>query len=101
MAKKSSTKSANVKLVHKPGDPAHFSMACQTLNQGNQKMYLFPMSAKKLWSVVQINQRQEDKEEGYQRALSISRVNKIATYLDDGNAIPGAILISFDKAKLS
>ena len=64
-------------------------------------MYLFPMSAKKLWSVVQVNQRQEDKEEGYQRAFSESRVKKIARYLNDGNCIPGAILVSFDKAKLN
>lgn len=64
-------------------------------------MYLFAMSAKDLWSVVQVNQRQEDKEEGYQRAFSESRVNKIAQYLDGGNCIPGAILVSFDRAKLS
>jgi len=64
-------------------------------------MYLFPMSAKTLWSIVQIDRRQEDKDVGYQRALSESRVKKIAKFLDAGNAIPGAILISFDKAKES
>jgi DGQHR domain-containing protein len=62
-------------------------------------MFLFPISAKTLWSLVQINQRQEDKDKGYQRVFSESRINKISKYLDGGNAIPGAILISFDKAK--
>ena len=57
----------------------------------------FSINAKTLWSLVQIDQRQEDKDVGYQRALSNSRVNKIARYLDAGNAIPGSILISFDK----
>lgn len=101
MAKTSRHEPSGPKSTHKAATPEHLTMPCKTLKQGKHTMHLFPMSAKKLWSVVQINQRQEDKEEGYQRALSISRVNKIAKYLDDGNAIPGAILISFDKAKLS
>lgn len=89
------------RAVRRSSGPTRYSIPCHSLHQGQHEMHLFAMSAKSLWNVVQINQRKEDKEEGYQRALSISRVSKIAKYLDDGNAIPGAILISFDKAKLS
>jgi len=62
-------------------------------------MYLFTVRASTLWDLVQINRRHEDKNKGYQRALSPSRVKKIARYLDEGNAIPGPIVVSFDKAR--
>lgn len=75
------------------------NVSCTKIVQGKRTMYFFPMSAKKLWSLVQIDRRQEDKDKGYQRALSESRVNKIAKYLNAGKAIPGAVLISFDKAQ--
>jgi DGQHR domain-containing protein len=92
MAKKASKKTTN-------RTPRKYTIPCTKLTQGNHAMYLFPISAKKLWTLVQIDRRQEDKDIGYQRALSESRVNKIAKYLDGGHAIPGAILISFDKAE--
>lgn len=64
-------------------------------------MYVFAMSAKTLWSIVKINRREEDKDKGYQRTLSASRVKKIAKYLNEGHSIPGAILVSFDKSSVS
>ncbi len=101
MAKNSARETSKVKRTTRGKAPLHLTIPCQILEQGKHKMYLFPMCAKKLWSVVKVNQRQEDKEEGYQRAFSASRVKKIARYIDGRNCIPGAILVSFDKAKLS
>jgi len=96
MAKKRSKKKVTNQSRNK-----EYKIPCGKLQQGKHLMYLFPISAKTLWSLVQIDRRQEDKDKGYQRALSESRVNKIAKYLDAGKAIPGAILISFDKARES
>jgi len=45
---------------------------------------------------VQINKREEDKEKGYQRALSPARAEKIARFIEKGNVLPASVLISFD-----
>lgn len=76
---------------------------CVPVKQGKHTLYMISASAKKLWSVVQINARDEDKDEGYQRVLSPSRLRAIATYISKGNPIPTSILVSFVKkgAKLS
>ncbi len=68
------------------------------VNQGKKKFYLFTCKASDLWSFSKINQRQEDKDEGYQRVLSSSRVKKIKQFIIEGNAIPGAIVISINGA---
>ena len=52
-----------------------------------------------MWSFSEINQRHEDKDIGYQRVLSHSRVKRIKNFIANGNAIPGAIIISCDNAK--
>ncbi len=100
MAKKKASKASSPKKTT-TRTPKQLKFSCQTLEQGKHKMFLFPIYAKMLWSLVQVNQRLEDKDEGYQRAFSESRVKKIARYFNNGNCIPGSILISFDKAKLS
>lgn len=74
---------------------------CDPLEQGGIAMYLFSMSAKDLWSLVEVNRRSEDKEVGYQRALSTARVRKIAKHIDEGRAIPGAVIVSFDSASVT
>ena len=93
MAKKKAVSTDSISI--QPQGP--ISVLCMPLIQGKHQMYVFVIKAKLLWSVVKVNRRQEDKDEGYQRAFSESRVQKIARYLDQGNCIPGAILIAFDK----
>jgi DGQHR domain-containing protein len=77
--------------------PATISFPCIPLQQGTHKLFVFSASAKKLWSVVKINQRDEDKDTGYQRLLSASRLRALTRYVDSGNPIPTSVLISFDK----
>jgi DGQHR domain-containing protein len=74
---------------------------CIAFKQGTYEMVFFIAEAKKLWDFVRINTRIDDKKEGYQRALSNSRVRRIATYISSGNPIPLSILVSFDYAQLS
>ena len=49
-----------------------------------------------LWDLVRINRKDIDKDEGYQRALSLSRVKAIANYINQKNPIPNSILVSFN-----
>jgi len=66
------------------------------IQQGDHVFYFFAMPASKLYKAVQINRRSEDKREGYQRALSPSRVRSIVKYISQGGIVPGAIVVSFD-----
>lgn len=69
------------------------------VTQHNEKMYLFSMKASKIWEVVQINKREENKETGYQRAFSEVRGKKIRNYIIFAKGIIApAIIIAFDKA---
>lgn len=67
------------------------------ITQGEHTLYSFVEKASKLWSFVSINRREENKDEGYQRVLSTSRVRAVADYILDGNLIPGSIIIAIDK----
>jgi hypothetical protein len=53
--------------------------------------------ASNLWEFVSINRREENKDEGYQRVLSTSRVRAVADYILEGNFIPGSIILGIDK----
>jgi len=66
--------------------------------QSATNLYLFKARASVLFDALSINRRVEDKDEGYQRALSVSRVRSIANYIKAKRAIPGAIVVSLDKA---
>lgn len=69
------------------------------LTQGCHEFYVGTANAKDLWDVVKINQRISDKEEGYQRALSVSRVRSISRYVNNGNPIAPSIVITLDDAQ--
>jgi DGQHR domain-containing protein len=74
---------------------------CVTFEQAGKTLVLFHCTAKILWSIAEVNQRKEDGVKGYQRALSLPRVGKIAQFIDANNYIPTSVLISFSHAKLS
>ena len=74
---------------------------CIVFKQGNYDLVFFSAKASVLWDILEINRRIEDKDEGYQRALSPSRVKSIARYIDANNPLPISILVSFDEAKLN
>lgn len=62
-------------------------------------LYLFFAKASILYNLLKINRKVEDKDEGYQRALSQSRVHAIARYIQSGNVIPGSIIVTLDRAR--
>jgi DGQHR domain-containing protein len=63
---------------------------------GAHSLYVFTAPASELWGLLQINRRTEDKNEGYQRALSSGRVAAIARFIEAGNTIPTAVIASLD-----
>lgn len=70
---------------------------CLSANQGRFTIYIFPFKASELWKIVSINRRAQDKDEGYQRALSSARVNAVAKHIVEKKPIPTSVLIGFDK----
>lgn len=70
------------------------SVPCITITQNDKQLVCFSMESKQLYSIVEINQRDSDKDQGYQRVLSKSRVKAITTYVEQGNIIPISILIA-------
>lgn len=72
------------------------SFPCLNATQGKYNLACFVAPAKTIWKIVRVNTRDPDKETGYQRILSTSRVNAIVRYIDANNSIPNSILICLD-----
>lgn len=68
------------------------------VTQSETIVYLFKAHASRLYKMLSINRREEDKDVGYQRALSVARVSAIAKFIKSRRVIPGAIIVSLDKA---
>jgi DGQHR domain-containing protein len=69
------------------------------IKQGKATLYSFSAKASDLWEFVSINRREENKDAGYQRVLSNSRVRAVADYIEAGHVIPGSIIIAIDDGK--
>jgi DGQHR domain-containing protein len=93
-------KVAQSKLTGKHAGALKHSLVFDALKvtQGTSTLYLFKAQASAMYHALSINRRIENKEEGYQRALSVARVRSIANYIKGNRAIPGAIIASIDKA---
>ena len=58
------------------------------------RCYVTVMEASKIFNISKVSRVDQDSEKGYQRVLSEKRANDIAQYLNDGNIIPGSIILS-------
>lgn len=81
--------------------PKEVTFPCYPFSQGEEDLFLFAATASELWAILEINQRNPDKAEGYQRALSKSRVNSLARFYASGEAVPTALVVTFDSARVS
>jgi DNA sulfur modification protein DndB len=61
---------------------------------GDTKCFVTVLKAKQLFKISSVSRANEDPESGYQRLLNIKRAKDIAGYLNDGNIIPGSIILS-------
>jgi DGQHR domain-containing protein len=106
--KKKTSKKKAVKKAAKSGQESKrktghiaraLTVSATEVGQGNHVLYLFKAKASVLYDALSINRRISDKDEGYQRVLSSSRVQAITRYIRQNRTIPGAIIVSLDKAK--
>lgn len=102
MNKKKKTKpeiSKHPGVVKKP-----LKFTATKIQQGPTTLYTFKARASVIYESFSINRRIDGKDEGYQRALSVSRVEAITRYIaEKKKPIPGAIIVciddtSFDKS---
>lgn len=68
-----------------------------TAKQGSKELHCFSIKAKELIKLVDIDKRKPEEDKGYQRVLSLSRVQSIAKFIDSGRVIPTCILVSLNK----
>jgi DGQHR domain-containing protein len=95
---KSSNKTVRNIQKHSGVVNAQLKFPATEVRQTTHSLYVFKAKASVLYKALSINRRIEDKDEGYQRALSPSRVQAITRYIMQKKPIPGAIIICFDKA---
>ncbi|MFW2605628.1 DGQHR domain-containing protein [Aliarcobacter butzleri] len=71
------------------------------LSINSKECYLAVIASKEIFRNSIVSRVDEDKNNGYQRLLSEKRAKDIAKYLNDGNIIPGCVILSAQKkAKL-
>lgn len=65
------------------------------VQQQDYALYLFKIKASELYNIVQINQREEDKDNGYQRTLSLTRAKSISKYITQKTRplAPGLVIV--------
>ncbi len=80
-------------------DEGFLGYDCISFKQAKYHLIMFSAPAAQIWEIFSINRRVEDKDEGYQRALSPSRVRAIAKYIGSDNPVPLSILVSLDPGK--
>lgn len=59
--------------------------------------YVSVMSAKNIVEIATVSRISEDADKGYQRHLDQKRVKEITTYINNGNVIPGSVILSVQK----
>jgi DGQHR domain-containing protein len=89
------------KPAAKSASTKEFSYDVLSATQGKHNLYTFFAPAKEIFSFVSVNQKEEDVDEGYQRAASPARTRAITKYVDDGNALPLSILITIERRAAS
>ncbi|MDO4694761.1 MAG: DGQHR domain-containing protein [Eikenella sp.] len=67
------------------------------LSNDSVKYYVTVMNADELFKLSTVSRADEDPTTGYQRLLNEKRAKDIAEYIDAGNIIPGAIILSAQK----
>ncbi len=73
-------------------------LAIQITDKNDTTFYVTAIPAKTLFSCSYISRADEDPIKGYQRLLNKSRTKQIADYLNQGQLIPGAIILSTQPA---
>lgn len=97
--KKRSAKSTKSSAKHIGQVRQGLRVPAMKVTQTDHVLFLFRARASVMFRAFSINRRIQDKDEGYQRVLSPSRVQAIARYIQRRRPIPGAIVVSLESAR--
>lgn len=101
MIKKTTKKVAKTSKPKPKKDKGPLKYKFIRCTQGEHEFYCFVANAKDLNEVCIANQFDEKKNaDGYQRAVSPARRNKISKFIDSGKPLPLSVLISFHSAEI-
>ena len=64
------------------------------LSRGEVGLYILAVKPTEIFDHTRVSRVDEDPEYGFQRALDVHRVRKIAEYIAEGKIVPGAIILS-------
>jgi DNA sulfur modification protein DndB len=67
------------------------------IGKGEIDCFVTVVKASIIFKTSKISRADEDPEKGFQRLLSIKRAKDIAEYLNEGNIIPGSLILSAQK----
>lgn len=70
------------------------SLSALPINYNDTEFFLTVFNAKQLFRVSKVSRAEDDPETGFQRTLGKLRANNIKKYLQDGNIIPGSVILS-------
>lgn len=74
--------------------PPRVSFPAIAVSYNNVTYYVTVLKARELFALSYVSRADEDAKAGFQRALGPGRAKRIAEYLDEGNVIPGALILS-------
>ncbi len=70
---------------------------CLKFEQNGQSMFSFIINGKFIYDKFDVSRRIEDKESGYQRSFSKTRISQISKFIDNHEGIlPNSILVNLD-----
>ena len=81
-------------------DAPVLQMRCVPVQQHDKVFFFFAASAKTLFDILDIDEREPDKDKGYQRALSMARVRQITDFVKHKNILSPAIVVSLQGAEV-
>jgi len=73
---------------------AKITLSALPVRYSKVEFYISIIPAKQLFKIAKVSRAEEDPEIGFQRTLGKQRAVNIKKYLDDGNVIPGSIILS-------
>lgn len=79
-------------------EPSVYRFPCLQIRQKKHVLYALVAKASEIYRVCRINQRDPDKDEGYQRVLSPARVRIMKEYLLKGLPLANSIVVTFESS---
>jgi DGQHR domain-containing protein len=68
-----------------------------SIGTDNVECYVSAMTAKEIVEIATVSRVSEAADKGYQRHLDQKRVKEITSYINNGNIIPGSVILSVQK----